>query len=580
MRPMELKKGIAVSPGIVIREAFILDSEEIRIPQRFIEKEQIEEEAARFEQAIRDAEKRLDSEIKDLGSQIQINTQILQIHRELLGDPVLKTEILTGIQENQYTAEHSVSRVLNKYIKKFERMDSQIISERVHDLYDVEKLILTTLLGAKVEHLDSLEREVVLVARNLTPARTAKLDATWVKGFATDIGGKTSHTAIMAKALGIPAVVGLENISTTVVGGDTLIIDGFRGVVMVNPDARTLSEYRDKEKNLVKHRQRLRKETALPSETVDGYPIELYANIELVKEVHALANLNTAGIGLFRTEFIHLQNPRSGEEGHFQHYQATLKEVGQLPVTFRTLDLGADKGDGGRGQWVEENPFLGCRSIRYCFAHPELFRDQLRALFRASALGQVRIMLPMISSISELDRALHIIDQVKEDLRNDNVSFDEGVPLGVMVEIPALAMIADLVAPRVDFFSVGTNDLTQYTLAVDRGNENVAPLFDPGHPAVLRLLRRTLHAGEQAGIPVSLCGEMASEPIYVPLLLGLGFRNLSVSPTSIPEVKRLLRSIKIYECKALAKRCLAHSDGFAINAELRDWARDKLPQEY
>ncbi|MEM7168145.1 MAG: phosphoenolpyruvate--protein phosphotransferase [Planctomycetota bacterium] len=577
MRPMELKKGIAVSPGIVIREAFILDSEEIRIPERFIEKEQIEEESARLEAAIAESENRLDQDIAQLGSKIQINTQILEIHRQLVGDAVLKNEILIGIQENQYTAEHSVSRVLNKYIKKFERMDSQIISERVHDLYDVEKLILTTLLGSRVEHLDSLEREVVLVARNLTPAQTAKLDATWVKGFATDIGGKTSHTAIMAKALGIPAVVGLENISTTVVGGDTLIIDGFRGVVLINPDARTLADYRDKEANLVKLRQRLRKDVALPSETVDGYPIELFANIELIKEVHALANLNTAGIGLFRTEFIHLQNPRSGEEGHFQHYQATLKEIGQLPVTFRTLDLGADKGDGGRGPWVEENPFLGCRSIRYCFEHPDLFRDQLRALLRASAHGSVRIMLPMVGAIAELDRALNMLDQVKEDLRNDGIAFDENVPVGVMVEIPSLAMIADLIAPRVDFFSVGTNDLTQYTLAVDRGNENVASLFDPGHPAVLRLLQQTLRAGEAAGIPVSLCGEMGSEPLYVPLLIGLGFRNLSVSPTSIPEVKRLIRTIKVYECKALAKRCLAHTDGLAITAELKDWVSDKLP---
>lgn len=573
---MEMKKGIAVSPGIVIGRAFVLDTEEIRIPQRFIEKELVEEEAARFEEAISTAMKQLEKEIELLGPKIQINSQILEIHRTLLNDPTMKNEILQGIQESQYTAEHAVSRVLNKYIKKFEAMESQIISERVHDLYDVEKLLLSTLLGSRIETLENLEREVVVIARNLTPAQTAKLDPERVRGFATDVGGKTSHTAIIAKALGIPAVVGLENVSTSVVGGDQVIIDGFRGVILLNPDSRTRENYKRKVADRERFKRRLRKETALPSETLDGYPIEILANIELPKEVHAAGSLGARGIGLFRTEFVYMANPRSGEEAHFQHYRSVLKEMGDRPVTFRTLDVGADKGIEGETVLNEENPFLGCRSIRFCFEHPELFWKQLRAILRASAFGNALLMLPMVGSIDELDRALLMVDQVKEELRSEGVAFDEDVPIGTMIEIPSAAIIADLFADRVQFFSVGTNDLTQYTLAVDRGNEHVADLYDSAHPSVLRLLQTTLAAGERAAIPVTICGEMASEPLYVPLLIGLGFRRLSVSPTLIPEVKRLIRALTVYDSKELSLRCLELSDGHSIDRELRSWVGEHL----
>ncbi|MFQ5653407.1 MAG: phosphoenolpyruvate--protein phosphotransferase, partial [Planctomycetota bacterium] len=540
-----MKKGIPVSPGVVIREAFVLDTEEIRIPQRFIEKENVEAEVLRFEEGVRAAQKSLDREIEQLGTKIAINTQILEIHKNLVADPVLRNEIIVAIRESQYTAEHAVSRVLNRYIKKMEVMDSPIISERVHDLYDIEKLILSTLLGGRIETLQTLEKEVVVIARNLTPAQAAKLDPKWVKGFATDMGGKTSHTAIVARALGIPAVVGLENISTTALGGDDVVIDGFRGIVLVNPDARTVSEYRAREADTMKVSRRLRKQAALPSETIDGYAMEVLANIELPQEVHSAVDLGAAGIGLFRTEFIHMQTPRNGEEVHFQHYRNVVRELGSRPLTIRTLDLGGDKMANGRVGSLEENPFLGCRSIRYCFAHPEVFREQLRAILRVSAFGNVRLMLPMVSSVPEVDRALVLIDQVKDDLRREGIAFDEEISIGIMVEVPSMAMVADHVAPKVSFFSIGTNDLVQYTLAVDRGNEQVATLYDPVHPAILRLLMRILEDGNAAGIEVSLCGEMASEPLYLPLLVGLGLRRVSVSPQLIPEVKQVLRSIQV-----------------------------------
>ncbi len=573
---MELKKGIPVSPGIVIGQVFVLDTEEIRIPQRFIEKEEIDPELARFECAIVLAEKNLAREIKKVGKKIGVASQILEIHHQLLRDSILQSEIQKGIRENQYTAEYAVSRVLNRYIKQLQSMDSPIIAERIHDLYDIERLILNTLLGGRVETLQTLEESVVLIARNLTPSQAASLDPKLVTGFATDVGGKTSHTAIMARALGIPAVVALENISTSVAGGDVVIIDGFRGVVILDPDKRTLAEYRDKVQDVERVAIRLKKQIGLVSETIDGYSIDVKANIELPQEVHSAVSLGAAGIGLFRTEFIHLDSARPDEEFHFNHYRAVLRELGDQPLTIRTLDLGGDKST-DEFAFNEENPFLGCRSIRYCFSRPDVFRVQLRAILRASALGRVKLMIPMIGAVSELEKAQHMIEQVCEELQSEGIAYDPDIEIGMMVEVPSAAITADMFASRVKFFSVGTNDLIQYSLAVDRTNEHVAELYDPVHPAVLRLLVQTLDAAEKSEIDVSLCGEMGAEPLFLPLLVGLGFRCLSVTPQRIPEVKQVIRSIQVNEAARLADRCLAMCDGFAVTRELRDWSRQNLP---
>lgn len=573
---MELRKGIAVSPGITIGPAFVLDTEEIRIPQRFIEKENVEGELQRFDEAIRSAHKTINVDIEQVGNKIGVGSQILEIHKQLLSDPVLLKEVHGFIADHQYTAEYAVSRVINRYIKKFKGVDSPIIQERIPDLYDVERLILNTLLGGRVETLKTLESEVIVIARNLTPAQTAALNPSVVLGFATDLGGKTSHTAIMARALGIPAVVALENVSTTVLGGDIVIIDGFRGVVLINPDPKTIETYQEKAQNVERTSRRIRKQVQLPSETIDGYPIDLQANIELPTEVHVARDFGASGIGLYRTEFIHMQNPKPDEELHFDHYSQVIKELDGRELTIRTLDLGGDKFSDSFVN-VEENPFLGCRSIRYCFAHPDIFVAQLRAIFRASALGPIRMMLPMIGSLREIEQALVLIEQVKEELRAEGVAHNGDIPLGIMIEIPSSALIADVLAPRVKFFSIGTNDLVQYSLAVDRGNQSVAGLYDPVHPAVLRLMVETLRAGDKAGIPVSLCGEMATETLYIPLLIGLGMRSLSVSPHLLPEVKQVIRSISVGEANRLARRCLALPDGSEIVEELTAWNREHLP---
>ena len=381
----------------------------------------------------------------------------------------------------------------------------------------------------------------------------------------------------MARALGIPAVLGLEDVSTTALAGDTIIVDGFRGVVIVSPDTATLEEYRERESDVRKLARRMRRESLLPSETEDGYRVDVLANIELSQEVATAVELGASGVGLYRTEFVHLQKPRGGEDWHHQHYRKVVEGLEGRPITIRTLDLGGDKGMAAEGLEDEENPFLGCRSLRYCFAHPELFRDQLRAIFRASVGAEVRIMLPMVTAVPEIARARKVIDGVREELIAEGVEVGGPLSLGIMIEVPAVAIIADQIAPLVDFFSVGTNDLVQYTLAVDRGNEHVADLYDPVHPAVLRLLERLLDVGKDAGIEVSICGEMASEPLYIPLLIGLGFRSLSVSPPMLPEVKQIVRSIRVHDVRALVAHCRTLATGSEITDELRVWVRENLP---
>ncbi|MEE2857615.1 MAG: phosphoenolpyruvate--protein phosphotransferase [Planctomycetota bacterium] len=573
---MEIRHGIPVSPGIVIAEALVLDSEELRIPQRFVEKSLIDSEIGRFKQAVDDSNRTLDAEIARLGEEIEIHARILGVHRDLAADPVLHSEVEQAIRDNSYTAEHALSKVMNRYVRKLQDLNSPILSERVHDLQDVEKLLLSTLLGKRIEGLSNLTDEVVVIAHNLTPAQTAKLDPVMVKGFATDVGGKTSHTAIMGRALGIPAVVGLEDIATAVVGGDRIVIDGYRGVVVINPDEGQIAEYSARARKMQSLAKRLKSQAKLPAETIDGHRIEVHANIELPSEVKSAVECGASGIGLYRTEFIHLQAPTAGEEVHLENYRSVLESLGGLPLTVRTLDLGGDKLP--EGGLEEENPFLGCRSIRWCLANPKPFRAQIRAILRAGLLGPVRLMLPMITSISELDRSLQIIDEVSDELRSEGVEFDENIPIGVMVEVPSLALIASHVAGRVSFLSVGTNDLVQYTLAVDRGNEHVADLYDPMHPAVLHLILQLVRTGQEHSVRVSLCGEMASESIYLPLLVGLGLREISVSPQLIPEVKQVIRSLNDYEVRELSARCLQMSDGEQITRELHHWAVDHFPE--
>jgi len=551
---METIKGIPVSPGISIADAALLRSDNLRIHRRFVGKDDIESEVRRFERAARKAGRDLDIQIEALGEDLMIAAQVLQTHRDMLDDPGLHSDVLIRIRENNFTAAYAVSIVLGEYYDRFEKMESEYLSERSHDIKDIERQLLTRILGKRRERRVFREN-VTVVAHNLTPSQTASMAKEMVVGFAVDVGGRTSHTAILARAIQVPAVVGLKDISRKVVNGDTLVIDGYTGEVIVNPDKKTLAIYRRKARYSEKFFSQLQEEIGWPAETIDGYEIALSANIELPEEISTALEWGAKGIGLYRTEFLYDQG-FPDEELHFKTYRKAVKTLRGRDLVIRTLDAGADKFHEEFVGFAESNPFLGCRSIRLCLKKPDLFLSQVRAALRVSVFGPIKIMLPMISTIEELRTAKEMIAKVREELAAEGVEMAPRVPVGIMVEVPSIALIIDRVADEVDFFSIGTNDLVQYSLAVDRVNEHVAHLYQPSHPGILRLIREVIITSNRADIPVSICGEMCSEPAYILLLMGLGLRHFSLSPIAIPTVKRVIRQVTMKEAVKVADECL------------------------
>lgn len=575
---MEIKKGIPVSPGYVVREAFVLDSEEVRIPQRFIGPSEVQSEIARFEKALDAAS----TEIEELRDQAAESVgpeygAIFDFHKAILDDSRLRKEIETRIRNNKFTAEYAVSRALRKQAKSLGSVENPFFSQRVDDIYDIEKRVLRSLIGERREGIKNLEQEVVVIARDLTPSQTASLEKTRVVGFATDAGGRTSHTAIVARALGIPAVVGLGAITADVSGGDTVIVDGTNGLVIIGPDEHTLKKYKTLERGFKEFQEKLALLHHLPTETLDGHKLKLLANIEFPEEVDSALEAGADGVGLYRTEFLFMDSSAPDEEVQFRAYRDALRKMGERPVVIRTLDLGADKVPVDSPLMRESNPFLGCRSIRYSLLHIDMFKTQLRAMLRASAFGNLKIMLPMISSVDEVRRTKVILSDVMEELREQSVSFNPDIEVGVMVEVPSAALTVDILAREVDFFSIGTNDLIQYSLAVDRVNERVAELYQPVHPAILRLLKEIIQTGKRYGIDVAMCGEMSAEVIYTILLLGMGLENFSVTPVNIPEVKKVIRSVTMRESRETAEVVLHLSDAKSAESFLRARAHKIVP---
>jgi phosphoenolpyruvate-protein phosphotransferase (PTS system enzyme I) len=579
---MEIKRGVAVSPGVAIGPALVLDSEGFRISQRLIHPRDVNGEITRLRRALAAAAAQTrETQQTVAGTLGQQYGAIFGAHLLMLSDPSLASAIEMLVRDQHYAAEYAVSHVIRRFAKAMENIQDSYLASRRNDLFDIEKRILTNLLGQRREQLRHLSETVILLAHDLTPSETATLDTTRVHGFATEAGGRTSHTAIVAGALEIPAVVGLGQFITDVSGGDTVIVDGHSGLLILRPDEETLERYESTRSKFASFESGLNELRDLPAVTRDGVPIDLYGNIEFPNEAAHCLERGAEGVGLYRTEFLYLDKKSDPtEEEQFDAYQTVLQALGPTrPVVIRTLDLGADKFlSRSEAAPHERNPFLGLRSVRLCLRNLTLFKTQMRAILRASASGNVRILFPMISTLLELRQCKMILAEVKEDLEEEGIAFNPHLPVGTMIEVPSAAILAEQFAREVDFFSIGTNDLVQYTLAADRNNEAVASLYSPGDPAVLRLIDNVVRAGRKSEITVNVCGEMSGEPQYTMLLLGLGLRQLSATPHNIPEIKRIIRSVTIQESVAVAQEAMRLETARDVNNYLREQTRRVLPE--
>ena len=579
---MLVRRGIAVSPGVAIAKALVLGTETFRIPHQFVRTEAVESEVQRF----RDAHAAVCEEIASneqlaadhLGKQYGA---IFGAHLQLLNDPKLTDEIEQLIRDKYYAPEFAASRVLRKYAKVFQNLGSGLMADRAVDLFDLEKRILRQMLGQRREELANLTVPVIVVARNLTPSETASLDRKHVLGFATEGGGRTSHTAILAGALEIPAVVGLGRFLSDVSTGETLVVDGDLGEVIVSPDEPTLERYRERELKRRTIEERLLSLSSVTAETKDGERVWVMGNIEFPDEVEHCTSRGADGIGLYLTEFLYLQSDREPtEEVHYRAYCRVIDACAGKPVVIRTLDLGADKIPGSfREQFKDQpNSALGLRSIRLSLQNLPLFRTQLRAILRAATRGDVRIMFPLVSTLLEFRQAKMILADVMEDLEDEGIPFNGDIPVGMMVEVPAAALLAEEFAREVDFFSIGTNDLIQYTLAVDRADTSVATLYSSADPSILRLIKIVVEAARKRDISVTVCGQMSSEPKFLPVLLGLGLRQISVTPHALPELKALLHQITIPQAEEIARRAMTFDLARDIESYLRGELKKLAPE--
>jgi phosphotransferase system enzyme I (PtsI) len=569
-------KGIAASPGIAIGKVFILDSETYTIIRREIPERDLPKEIARFEDALIKTRQEILGIQERVSDQLGIkHAEIFNAHLLVLEDRTLIEEVISRLKKDLVCVEYIFDDVLKRYMAAFQNVEDEYLKERVADIRDIDKRVLNHLLGKKREMLADIKEKVILVAYDLSPSDTASLHKKNVIAFATDIGGKTSHTAIMAKALEIPAVVGLKSVTKSVKSGDVLVVDGSNGVVIINPDQETLSRYEQEKTKFAEVDASLVQLRDLPCVTPDGRSIQLAANIEIPDEVASVKSHGANGIGLYRTEFFYLDRADfPTEEEQYQSYKSVAEQMSPDAVIIRTLDLGGDKFMSQMKIAKEMNPFMGWRAIRFCLARPDIFKIQLRAIMRASAHGKLKIMYPMISGIEEVREANRLLAEIKDELRREGVPFDENVEVGVMIEVPSAALTADILAKEISFFSIGTNDLIQYSLAVDRVNEKIAYLYEPAHPAVLRLIKSVIDTGHKSNMWVGMCGEMAGEPAFALILLGLGLDEFSTSPVNIPRIKQVIRSVDYKTAQKIAEEAMLLTTG----AEIEEFANLKLRQ--
>ena len=563
--------GISASPGIARGKAFLFLEEKASVPRYDIPSSQVESEFARFLAALEKAS----ADVKALVA--GRDGTLFEAQLLMFDDPELKKKVRASLDDTRRNVEWVFLQIVEEMSGKLEQADSAYLRERTVDFSDVGNRVLDHLLYTERPKLTDIREPSILVTNNLMPSDTLGLDRALVLGIAADAGGKTSHTAILARAAEIPAVLGLSDITRVVKAGDEVIVDGNRGTVIVSPDDATRALYDERRAEWDRTTVMLTGERDLPAETLDGKLLSIEANIEVPQEAEGVLAHGADGIGLFRSEFLFLQPGHvPTEEEQLAAYTSVLTVMEGRTVTIRTLDLGGDKVIPGYHLAPDGNPLLGWRAIRFCLARPEVLKTQLRALLRASVHGALRIMFPLISGPAELDRISEILAEVKGDLTREGLAFRPDVPTGIMIEVPSAALTSDILAARVDFFSIGTNDLIQYTLAVDRGNEKVAYLYEPFHPGVLRLIRMTIENAHAHGIPVGMCGELAGDPLATVVLLGLGLDSFSMGPIGIPLIKRIIRSVGSMEAEALVRTLTPMKSGREIEQAVRDWMEDRL----
>jgi len=579
MREIVLK-GIPAAPGIAYGPSFILDKGEFIVPKRSISSSEVDSEIARFEEAINNARREVHMLKLKISQDVGAGpAQIFDAHLMVLQDIALNDEVSSQIRETRLSAEYVFFNVIKKFVEAFGKIPDEYLRERASDVNDISKRVLKHLMDeSKLHDLDSLQDDLIVVAHDLSPSDAVSMYNKKIKGFLTDIGGRTSHTAIIAKSLDVPAVVGLKDATLRINNQDYVIIDGKKGLVIINPSTETKELYIKEQNKITASLEKLDDLKNLPAQTIDGKTVSILANLELSSEIPAVRKYGAEGIGLYRTEFLYMNRlDLPSEEEQFQAYSQVARAVSPFGVTIRTLDIGGDKFISSVQIPRDMSPFLGSRAIRFCLDRPDIFKTQLRAILRASAFGKLQMMYPMISGLGELRQANAILNQVKASLRDEKIIFDEQLKVGIMIEVPAAVMTAEDLARESGFFSIGTNDLIQYTLAVDRVNEKTAHLYEPAHPGVLKMIQKTIDAGHNAGIHVALCGEMASDPLLAFLLLGMGIDEFSMSAASILTVKRMVRSVKMQDAQRIAYEAMQLATGPEVEEFIEAQLRKFLP---
>lgn len=574
-------KGISASPGICIGKAYLVGKEGVNVVKKyFVSKELVHDEMKRFEVAIKKSKSELNAIIKNTQDDLPKHTYILETHMLMLNDNILYGETLNVIEKELVNAEWALKKVVSNIKSTFQKMSDPYLRERVCDVVHVYDRIMRNLIGAKEINIADIDKRVILVANDLSPADTSQIQLEKIKGFITDRGGRTSHTSIIARTLEIPAVMGLVNATNVINNDDFIIVDGIDGSVIINPTEKTLLHFEKRKNQYEHHKAVVVRNSRLTATTLDGFQMQIMGNIELSEEVVSVLDHGGDGIGLYRTEFQYLSSSGfPSEDDLFDKYKDVVEVMGSKSVTIRTLDINGDKAINQTTDSEEINPALGLRAIRYCLKHPDIFKTQLKAILRAAAFGNVRILIPMISSYEEILDVKKLLNEAADSLDKQGAIFNRDIEIGVMIEVPSAVIMADVMAKAVDFFSIGTNDLIQYSLAIDRGNRDVAYLYNALHPAIIRMVKHVADEARNNGIKVFMCGEMAADPIHLPILLGIGMDELSMNPQSIPSVKSFIRLLNMENTQLFMKDVLKQNTTAQVMKLTQDTYGDALSEK-